>query len=251
MKSTTQKIGFTNKYYTLWYLMDKTEFGEKWGYMKNISMNIDRVKELYPDVEIDMELKGHKPIFFSTSEKINDYDKFRFGKYKGQLISECSDFSYLKWYYHECAEESQPYIQEVLTKAGYQILGSFYYSDEDGEKECRKCSDDIYSPEEWENYIKRDQEDLETTKSLRTATIFEFIPEHNVDNAGGYYDEESGITYFFPEVIENYYNGYLYYMPAINGKGKRIKNKRIIITEFETNPISRTVKIKSFKIEKA
>ena len=250
MKSATQKIGFTNKYYTLWYLMEKTEFGEKWGYMKNVSMDIEKVKELYPDVEIDINLKGHKPIFFGNEEKVKDYDKFRFGKYKGQMISECSDYNYLKWYYFECAYESRPYIQEVLIDAGYQILGSFFYMDEDGEKECKRCSDEIYSPEEWEDYLKRDKEELETIKSIRTATSFEFIPECNVDNAGGYYDEESGITYFFPEVKECYYSGYLYYVPAINGKGKRIKNKRIIVTEFETNPMNQTVKIKSFKIEK-
>ena len=248
MKSATQKIGFTNKYYTLWFLMEKTELGEKWGYRKNISMDLDKVKEIYPDLEIDMELKGHKPIFFSNEEKIQDYDKFRFGKYKGQLISECTDYGYMKWYYKECAEESRPYIQEVLFNAGYQILGSFYYSDEDGEIECRRMPDDIYSPEEWEAYLKRDREEIETMNLLRTATGFEFVPECNVDNTGGYYDEESGITYFFPEVKERYYSGYRYYVPMINGKGKRIKNKRIIVTEFETNSISRTVKIKSFKV---
>ncbi|MCH5167424.1 MAG: hypothetical protein J1F35_05965 [Erysipelotrichales bacterium] len=228
--------------------MEKTEFGEKWGYRKNVSMDIDKVKELYPDLEIDTELKGHKPIFFDTSEKINDYNKFRFGQYKGQLISECANYSYLKWYYHECAWESRPYIQEVLEEAGYQILSSFYYLDEDGEKECRRLTDNIYSPEEWENYLKKDREELETIKSLRKASSFEFIPESNLDDAGGYYDEESGTTYFFPEVKECYYSGYRYYIPVINGKGKRIKNKKIVVTEFETNPINRTVKIKSFKV---
>ena len=231
--------------------MEKTEFGEKWGYHKNISMDLEKVKELYPEVEIDMNLKGHKPIFFSIEEKIQDYDKFRFGKYKGYLISECTDFDYLKWYYHECAWESRPYIQEVLMNAGYQFLTSFYYSDRDGEKECKRCSDDIYSPEEWEAYIERDKKELETMKNLQSIfSNLEFIVDHNVDEAGGYYDEESGITYFFPEVKECYYSGYRYYLPSVNGKGKKIKNKKVIVNEFDINPMSRTVKIKSFKIEK-
>ena len=63
-------IGFANKFYTLWNVTSKV-VESKYSkdtlvtntYIKNISMDIDKVKELYPDVEIDESLRGHSCTF--------------------------------------------------------------------------------------------------------------------------------------------------------------------------------------------
>jgi hypothetical protein len=58
-----------------------------------------------------------------------------------------------------------------------------------------------------------------------------FTPDSNVDDEG-YFCSEEDILYHFPEVKENYYQGFPYYLPVLNGKAKRIKNKNIKIKKF-------------------
>ena len=97
-------IGFAEKFYTLWdystaenwsttsdgkhYLTSVTH---QYNYIKNISFDLDKVKTLYPDVEICAELRGVTRSW-DKSEKI-DYPSayFPFGKLVGNLISECND----------------------------------------------------------------------------------------------------------------------------------------------------------------
>ena len=102
-------IGFTNQYYTLWNVSKEntyhqasngsyfiTGYNVKNHYIKNISMCFDTTKELFPDLTIDMDLKGESIRWISSGlgeafQKKQDDLTFSFGKLQGQLIGESLD----------------------------------------------------------------------------------------------------------------------------------------------------------------
>ena len=104
-------IGFAGTYYTLWSYEDCTSkqgdfmiFETKYHYHKNISKDIEKVKSLYPNVEIDMTLKGSSDFTkFVKKEFVNPFtslaDSMPFGKYNGKKIGDVleKDPEYLIW----------------------------------------------------------------------------------------------------------------------------------------------------------
>lgn len=108
-----QRIGFANKYYTLWEVYKKTRYyttedgksypydsGEEFVYVKNISFDLDKVKLQYPNINIDMDLKSTKTFFKSSIYK-NDLSPhiLKFGKYRDRLVDDIlkEDPDYIKW----------------------------------------------------------------------------------------------------------------------------------------------------------
>lgn len=107
-----QVVGFTNVYYTLWdyeavpqYRTDS--YGNhhhcgtdhKFYYIKNISIDLQKVKAQYPNLPLDESLRG-KTSSFSRNEKVDlPNNIFWGGKYTGKLIDEIliSDFKYCMW----------------------------------------------------------------------------------------------------------------------------------------------------------
>ena len=136
-------IGFANKFYTLWDVTS-TVVESKYSkdtlvtntYIKNISMDIDKVKELYPGIEIDESLKGHSCTFEYTKERkeINT-DKFNFGKYEGKLISECNDKSYLRWFFDNCDGERKQNVETRLVELGFVVKDDIIFTQEEIVKE--------------------------------------------------------------------------------------------------------------------
>ena len=53
------------------------------------------------------------------------------------------------------------------------------------------------------------------------------------DKCFGVYRNEDGILFKFNDVKINYYNGFEYGLPLVNGKAKRIKNKTIKIKDYK------------------
>jgi hypothetical protein len=105
-------IGFATEYYTLWEVWSTKRYAGnvvmngvpppciginlEYFYIKNISKDIEKVKALYPGVEIDEDLRGVTRSF-SRFEKI-DYPlhMFSFGKCAGGSIMESTDIWQLK-----------------------------------------------------------------------------------------------------------------------------------------------------------
>ena len=138
-------IGFANKFYTLWDVTSKV-VESKYSkhtivtntYIKNISTDIDKVKELYPGVEIDESLRGHSCTFeYIKERKEINTDKFNFGKYEGQLISECNDESYLIWFFDNCDVERKKNVEERLVKLGFIVKNDTIFTQE----EIESCFD--------------------------------------------------------------------------------------------------------------
>jgi hypothetical protein len=112
MNTSNHIIGFASQYYTLWTYRTETTYvtdayGKHWPsqnytyytFHKNISKDVDKVKELYPDVSIDEGLRGQHRSFSVKGKKDLTPELIKFGKYTGYTISEIAemDFDYLLW----------------------------------------------------------------------------------------------------------------------------------------------------------
>lgn len=109
----TQVIGFATSFYTLWdmrveenYITDvygnhhRTNDTVHYGYIKNISTDLEKVKALYPTLTIDENVRG-KIRSFEYTNKEQDLCPhiLKFGKYYGHDINDLAktDFNYLIW----------------------------------------------------------------------------------------------------------------------------------------------------------
>ena len=221
-------IGFANKFYTLWDITEDTRtLGNgrsciitHYCYIKNISFDKETAFAKYPGVPFNEDLRGKSISWDSTKEVWDNVDTFRFGKYKYEKI-DGSDLNYTTWYWCQVNGEHKDYVAEVLKNHGYEIRK---YGD---------GSEYLMSPEALENERKEMAELNEKLAEVKDATELTFIPDHNCDDEG--YLRMGNVLYHFPEVKENCYQGFPYYLPVINGKSKRIKNKNVKVTEFTYN----------------
>lgn len=224
-----QVIGFSTKFYTLWEVntfIEGTREYTRYSFIKNISFDLEVAKAKYPEAIVNLELRGHKS-FVSYDNSPVDNGCFRCGQYKGQKISECSDYSYMAWYFNGPVIMFEKHeIEKVLLPLGYKVIYGI-------------C-DRMLSPEEAER-INNEYE--------RVILISEQIAEHgyyDIESVGNLYDEGDG-DYLFRtnntdiqvayngDVKEMYYSGHYYYLPVINGKSKKIKNKtiRVYVSDYD------------------
>lgn len=112
MSNSKHIIGFASQYYTLWtyrretkYVVDAygrvhpSHYHTYYTFHKNISKDIEKVKELYPNVSIDESVRGQSRSFdFKENEDLTP-ELIKFGKYNGHTIDEIAemDFDYLLW----------------------------------------------------------------------------------------------------------------------------------------------------------
>lgn len=219
-------IGFANKFYTLWEVTEETrDLGNGHHYVtthnvfvKNISFDRETAFAAYPGVEFNEDLRGHTQSWNTTKKVWDNVDTFRFGKYKYDRITPNSDLNYLAWYWENVSGDHKEYVENVLKSCGYEVQeGSF--------------GKHLVSPEVLENERKKMMVLNEKLAEVASATELMFTPDYNVDDEG-YFCSEEDVLYHFPEVKENYYQGFPYYLPVLNGKAKRIKNKNVKIKKF-------------------
>ena len=250
------KIGFANKFYTLWDITEETRYlGEghheditHYSYIKNISYDKETALAKYPEAEIDEDLRGKTHSWNSAPKEVwENVNIFRFGKYKYEPI-ENGDTHYLEWYWNQVGGEHQEYVGKVLESRGYEVRTREYISSYDGS--LRKTTF-LIDPEtlEWE---RKDKEELnKVLKKCENNEILTIVPDRNVDEDGKYKDIL--VIYKFPNVKENYYQGHSYYLPIdAKGKSKRIKNKTVNITDytFDKNDNRLIITVNDFNVAK-
>jgi len=250
--STITAIGFTNKYYTLWEISEETRplgngrsyIVTRYNYIKNISFDKETAISKYPNAIIDENLKGKTRSWETKKEVWDNVDTFRFGKYKGEKITD-SDISYLEWYWDQVDSEHKDYVSKILVENGYEIR-KYCYKTENGTTE----SEYLMSPECLREEARCKEELNKKIAELNTGNVLDLFIESNPDYEGNYRD--GNIIYHFQEVKENYYQGFSYYLPVINGKAKRIKNKKIVIKRYEwkVENDNLTIEILDFEIAK-
>ena len=221
-------IGFANKFYTLWEVTSEKRFlgnGHSYlvthyQYIKNISYDHDTALAAYPDAEFDESLHGHTHSWESTKEVWDNVDTFRFGKYQYMKIGDF-DLSYLAWYWDNIYDEAhKAYVENILINNGYVIEHNHGHSA-------------ILSPSEVEERNQAEKKFQQELDLISSSLILYLTPMQNVRSDGYYRDGD--LVYHFQEVKENYYAGTYYYLPVLNGKAKRIKNKTLKITNFTYN----------------
>lgn len=260
------KIGFANKYYTLWQLTERlvdtpcggSEIIKEYTYVKNISMDEDTAKSKYPGVEYDDDLKGKTGSFtIYVKPKKVEYEPnvYHFGKYKGKTFDEAGDVNYAIWFLETCGYRHGEYdrglcLMEYLKKFGYVF--EKHISEYDGGVFYR-----MQTPEEIkiiENAKNKHKEFVEDTLSGKPISI---VPTKNLDGNGNYVvkhnlDEIPDVVYHFDKTKEMFYNGYSYWLPVIDGKAKRFKGKNIVVNDYTVSNDNGvlTINVKNFAVTK-
>lgn len=261
-----KKIGFANKFYTLWDVTNEPLFttvrtangdqsyrsGTRYNcvYIKNVSIDLEKVLKLYPNIPIDETLRGKSKSFeWAEGDQRLEYanDVFSTGYSKGNAIDDCRDFRCLSWAWdNDRGQDRKNNIERALNNIGaYVYNGSVYES-----KELMQA--------EIDREIDRDANKLRIDnvyKSMISGGVVKVNMERNLSAFGTIFID--GILYKFNDYIVGYYNGYGYGMPSYGGKGKRVKGKEIelvvktgIFTHPEYGVIENCLIVESFKILK-
>ena len=238
-------IGFANKFYTLWEVTTETRpLGNghsylitHFTYIKNISFDKNVAIAKYPDAKIDEDLRGKTKSFQTRKEVWDNVDTFRFGKYAYESIENGpASLDYIAWYWDQVYGDHKDYVAKVLTDNGYEIR-KYYINGHEYEH--------LMSPEALKNEKIMNAKIAEVTNKINNGDDIILHIDSNPNEYGEIYIDD--IKYTFDEVKENYYDGYYYYLPALNGKGKRVKNKDI---KVKIEIVDNKFIIKSFEVLK-
>lgn len=120
-------IGHGGTMFTLWYAESPDTDGmQRIHFIKNISKEKESVELEHPNVPFT-ELKGESWNEFVEREDLTKSLNFPFGKYMGNVISECKDLKYLEWFFNSMRNES---AQQVLLSNGYEFLDGALHTPE-------------------------------------------------------------------------------------------------------------------------
>lgn len=243
-------IGKADKFYTLWEVNTETRTtmrGETYRvthhqYIKNISFDLVKATNKYPNAILDTSLRGHSS-WTSYDYPKPPIDEFQGGKYKGDKIADCTDYQYLHWAYdlgYIIPYDAREIVLGILESQGYRKINDTH----------------IATPEEVERIEKSYAECEEAQKTLEEFGSISVTSSRNLDECGNL--TIGNLEFNFPNFKELEYAGYYYGLPIdSNGKAKRIKNKEIeIIPESWETVINEygwgatlVITVKDFKIK--
>ena len=222
-------IGFANKFYTLWQISEETKpLGNgrsyvitHYTYVKNISFDKETALAKYPGATLNENLHGMTRSWDSAPKEVWDnVDTFRFGKYAYTKIADNTDTNYIAWYWEQISNEHKEYVGSVLKSRGYEIRT--WGNDNDNQY--------LVSPEALENERMAEANKNTVLEVLKKNNPFNISFDHNPSSYGICRIDD--ILYHFQQVHVNYYQGFEYYLPVVNGKQKRIKNKNLVIKNY-------------------
>lgn len=223
------RIGFANKYYTLWEYNVSYRTNEKgisfktesYRFLHNASKDKDRAFAKYPDATFDENLRGRHHSW-SYEKRIIDYNKYHCGKYMGVMFTASTDYNYMMWFYNTCAiDEQKPIIEPLLLEEGYEF-------DYVGDTKI------FITPKEVEKRKHLDELGSKGKAKLAQGIPFVVTFARSLNEVGEYFINDLQITLSFENYKTMYYDGFYYSLP-IDAKGhtKRIKNKQIMIEKYE------------------
>lgn len=222
-------IGFANKFYTLWQISEETKpLGNgrsyvitHYTYVKNISFDKETAFTKYPGATFNENLRGMNRSWDSAPKEVWDnVDTFRFGKYAYTKIADNTDTNYIAWYWEQISNEHKEYVGSVLKSRGYEIRT--WGNDNDNQY--------LVSPEALENERMAEANKNTVLEVLKKNNPFNISFDHNPSSYGICRIDD--ILYHFQQVHVNYYQGFEYYLPVVNGKQKRVKNKNLVIKNY-------------------
>lgn len=244
------KIGFSNKYFTLWNVETTTEFTNVGGfalpyqrtvycYLKNLSMTEEEALKKASflgceDLDVDVELYGRNASFDKKREMFSRIpsDKsffFEFGKIKDTKIQDCNDSDYLFWYLNE--------TQNIHCRE--RLIAEFGFVDFNGQ---------LVHQEHATVLIKRERI---IQQVLQDGRVFGVMVGNLSEYGGGSIEVEENVVLGirFNEFKVCDYNGHKYGLPVKNGKGKRVKGHSIevVVNNHDGNGNFDVVSFEVFK----
>lgn len=232
------KIGFANKYYTLWNVYDLDGWTH-YEYQQNLSFDFNIAVQKAGTKDYDEFLKGESKSFkiAKVYEDLGGNTIIDFGKYSGSTLDYIvqNDYSYIEWLIDNCCNTQLRSIIQNL--------------DIVKEKENQKT-----------------QETAAWLKSIQEIPVFEIDSKIELtitfDRNLSFFDGlkkamcrqnlETRLTVdlLFNDSKEFFYNGHSYWLPTINGKAKRIKGKTIkIIGIAKDIDISKYAKLQQIEVQ--
>lgn len=138
-----------------------------------------------------------------TSVEKKELKEFKYGKYRGQFLSECEDVGYLRWY----ASTSDSLVaDEILKGLGFVRKGDKYIT-----------------KAEFEEFLKSQEEFIELSKKdFFTGSL---KMERNFSYEGTHIDFKKDVTYKLQSFKRMIYGDYGYSVPRVGKTGKKIKGK--------------------------
>jgi hypothetical protein len=219
-------IGFTTQYYTLWDITSDTQYAtnsqgqvtSKWNkitytYLGNLSKDLTKAQEKATskgctNLEPDHELYGRNRSFEKTTPKQHIKEGLESSERSELIMICCSNDK-------ENTEEVRRMAIDILIDKGY-------------------CSmvNGILTVSEHVEAMKKYFSDKEAFMTSTPTT--EFLIEKNVSEDKTLYVTTNTRLIFNCDLKSQYYNGYTFYLPTNKkGRGQRIKNKTIKLTDFE------------------
>jgi len=234
-------IGFAEKFYTLWDVTKEDVFsttisangenhrksGERviCTYIKNISYDLGKVQELYPDTPINEDLRGMSRSFeYLTGEAKIQYadDVFSIGYNKGCAIALCNSIRDLKWAFdNESGNVRINNIKNKMISLGMvEAYGVMYDNQEQADKAIELINNRAAAQLNTDNILD----------AMTNGGVLDVTFEKNLDSYGCYYDRVNGVTIQFENYKIMSYNGFEYALPSVNGKGKKVKGQTLSLT---------------------
>lgn len=204
------------------------QVGNKISY-EFVSCNVDASMDIPKDSSIIGTLNIQD--YDLTLPKV-DPTVFRFGKYKGKKILECTDFEYLIWYYPNIGHI------DIRQRVIGMLSNDYFYRD-----------NKFYKKE-----IKYSENALELISLLKENKDVTLKIDKNISNTGTYIDPE-GIIVEFESYKAMKFAGVSYGLARMaNGHYARLKNKIIHTDKYDfklDNVINRYIlTIKDFELIK-
>jgi hypothetical protein len=264
------RIGFTTQYYTLWDVTTEVQYSvasqgsngdvkyypyavTTYQYLQNLSKDLVKAQEKASSMgcvslEADKELFGRNSSWETTKKLWCDLPKnqspfFEYGKYRDSKIIDCTDLNYLYWYF---GETDNIYAKQLLISSGtYRMYDSVLYS-VDRYNEIIAKAESVDKTKKFYNVVKesdyahvviRPTKNISGQYNLLTATT----------------SDDVDVDIMFKETREMFYNGWTYKLPVVNGVGKKIKNKELVLLVKATylddiqSEVLEVVSIKSIK----
>ena len=232
---STKIIGFGGKQYTGWMI-----YGDEYVYIRNLGADLEEAKRRWGCDEVDMELHGHRyvPIertaYKEYKEVSYESDCFSYGKYKGEKINKNNDLDYIVWYFNNLFYEGNSERRQNLADRINELNNGRYVYYNDG----------FFTKDDPWLLIRIKADSMKD--AIKSHSEITFDNEKNPDSDGMLYYGD--IQFQFESVAKYYYKGFEYYLPVANGKSKRVKGKRITITDYDVQ--GDVVKINKFEILK-
>jgi len=256
-----EAIGFANSFYTLWDVTEEKLFstirtangevhfpsGTKYicRYIKNISTDLDKVTNQYPNLTIDTTLKGKSNSFEYLKGDLPSVtyapELFSRGYAKGQVIANCEDLRVLQWGFNNENDSERISIisQTILDKFGLVYVNGGWLTKDRAEQILneKELRDNFY------------------TKAAQYEQTIKFVAEKNLDYEGSLVVNAGNfkVRLYFAEFKTMNYNGFEYGLPTIKGVGKKIKGKELEVkVKFQDHTVcgntEKVLVVNNFKI---